>query len=212
MEKELATPQHYPLTLNALLAACNQTSNRDPVVTLDEGAVLAALDSLKERRLARVVHSPSNRALKYRQVLHEVFALEPQELAVLAVLLLRGPQTVGELRSRTERMSSFSSLDEVDDVVRRLGEKVEPLAVRLDRQPGQKEGRVAHLLGQGDPVDLPADSTAPTAGSRPDPSGSLGARVAGLEAEVARLRDEIEHLRAALDRSPSVPVPAPESP
>lgn len=203
VEKELTTPQYYPLTLNALVAACNQTSNRSPVLDLDESDVRAAVDSLKERGLARIVHSPSNRALKFRQVLHEVFALEREELAVLGVLFLRGPQTVGELRSRTERMVELTGLDQVDEIVTRLEEKAAPLVVRLARQPGQKEGRIAHLLGAGDPGELPpvvdpvAGVTDPArSGPGPDRVGVLEATVAELTTMVEALRAELEELRA----------------
>src|SRR5437763_13338885 len=113
-EKELATPQYYPLTLNALVNACNQSSNRDPVVDYDDATVSDALASLREKGLARIVHSVHNRAAKYRHVLHEVHGLEPQETSLLCVLLLRGPQTVGELRTRTERLAPFDGLPEVD--------------------------------------------------------------------------------------------------
>lgn len=214
IEKELTTPQYYPLTLNALTAACNQSSNRDPVMQLSEDEVRAAIDALKEKGCARVVHSPSNRALKFRQVIHEVFALEREELAVLGVLMLRGPQTVGELRTRTERAAQFESLDDVERIIDRLGRKVEALVVRVPRQPGQKEGRVAHLLGGPPAAGLPATgamaaaewSVAPPPVA-PPPSGaapveSLAERVADLERQVdelaaalAQIQDEVARLR-----------------
>ena len=204
IEKELTTPQYYPLTLNALTAACNQTSNRNPILNLDETVIRTALDDLKDKGLARIVHSPSNRAVKFRQVIHEVFGLTREELAVVGVLMLRGPQTVGELRSRTERMVTFAGLDDVDEVVTRLGEKVEPLAVRVERQPGQKEGRVAHLLGEVDPRDQPT----PDPIGAPDephrhwvdaPTHAESPPVRELEEAVAALRDEVAELRAELD-------------
>lgn len=147
-EKQLTTPQYYPLTLNALVNACNQSSNREPVVSYDEATVERALQRLREKGLARAVLSPGNRAPKYRHLLEEALALVPEELAVMTVLLLRGPQTVGELRTRTERMYAFSSLEEVEATLERLATRhEEPLAERLERQPGQKEPRHAHLLG-----------------------------------------------------------------
>ena len=202
IEKELTTPQYYPLTLNALTAACNQSSNRNPVMNLEDGEIRRTLDALKDKGLARLVHSPSNRALKFRQVIHEVFALERTELAVLGVLMLRGPQTIGELRARTERMCEFASMDDVEEVVTRLGEKVEPLAVRLTRQPGQKEGRVAHLLGDADPQEQPvapsgayANDAEAALPSRPDRVAALEEAVAGLTHDVARLRADLDALR-----------------
>lgn len=147
-EKQLTTPQYYPLTLNALVNACNQTSNRHPVVRYDDATVERALASLRERGLVRTVLSPGNRAPKYRHVLEEQLTLVREELAVTTVLLLRGPQTVGELRTRTERMHPFSSLEEVEAALDRLATRhEEPLARRLERQPGQKEARYEHLLG-----------------------------------------------------------------
>lgn len=208
IEKELTTPQYYPLTLNALTAACNQTSNRDPVMHLGEDEVRAALDALKEKGVARVVHSTSNRALKFRQVIHEVFALERDELAVLGVLLLRGPQTVGELRGRTERAVAFDSLDDVERVIDRLGQKVEPLAVRLPRQPGQKEGRVAHLLS-GSPAEAAPPATHVAVASEPyaplrtdaaAPAPDLAERVAGLEQQVEELTGAVALLYEHIDR------------
>lgn len=147
-EKQLTTPQYYPLTLNALVNACNQTSNRNPVVTYDDATVEAALKGLRDKGLARAVLSPGNRAPKYRHLLDEALALVPEEVAVMTVLLLRGPQTTGELRTRTERMYAFSSLEEVEAALERLATRhEEPLAEKLERQPGQKEARYAHLLG-----------------------------------------------------------------
>lgn len=147
-EKQLTTPQYYPLTLNALVNACNQSSNRDPVVSYDDATVERALQGLRDKGLARAVLSPGNRAPKYRHLLEEALALVPEELAVMTVLLLRGPQTVGELRTRTERMYAFISLEEVEAALERLATRhEEPLVERLERQPGQKEPRHAHLLG-----------------------------------------------------------------
>ena len=147
-EKQLTTPQYYPLTLNALVNACNQTSNRNPVVAYDDMTVERALQGLRDKGLARAVLSPGNRAPKYRHLLDEALPLVPEELAVMTVLLLRGPQTVGELRTRTERMYAFATLEDVEAALERLATRhEEPLAERLERQPGQKEARYAHLLG-----------------------------------------------------------------
>ena len=207
LEKELATPQYYPLTLNALTAACNQTSNRDPVTSYGESDVAGAVSTLREKGVVRVVHSPSNRATKYRHVLEEVWGLDDAHRAVLAVLLLRGPQTIGELRARTERLAPFGSLHEVEEVVRLLGDREEPLARLMARQPGQKEARVAHLLS-----DLPAaaaevaapgvaapgsDGGGPAAATMAGPS--LADRVSALAAEIADLRSVVDQLRTLIE-------------
>src|SRR5437763_76870 len=160
-EKEMATPQYYPLTLNALVNACNQTSNRDPVVDYDDAIVTGALASLREKGLARIVHSVHNRAAKYRHVVHEVHGLEPQDMAVLCVLLLRGSQTVGELRARTERLADFADLAAVEATLDRLAARDDPLVTRLERQPGQKEARFATLLV---PIVLGAEPAPMTTG------------------------------------------------
>lgn len=189
-EKQLATPQYYPLTLNALVSACNQSSNRDPVVSYDDATVERALASLRERGVLRVVHSVHNRATKYRQVLDEVFQLEPGELALLAVLLLRGAQTPGELRARTERMAEFASTAEVEAVLDALAQRDPPLVTRLERRPGQKEARYAHVLG-APAATASEEPAAPAAESSTD-------EVALLRAEVAALRREVEELRGLL--------------
>ena len=186
IEKEHTTPDVYPLTMNGLIAACNQISNRNPVVSYDESTVHAALDSLREKGLTRIVYSTSNRATKYRHVLDEARALEPPEIAILAVMLLRGPQTVGELRTRTERIHAFASLGEVEQVLDRLSRREDgPFVRRLERQPGQKEARFTHLLGESAAVDAPAATAAPPA--------------AGLEDEVRQLRADLDALRAEFD-------------
>ena len=146
-EKQLTTPQQYPLTINALILACNQTSNRDPVVGFDEETVEAALSSLREAGLLRLVHPSHGRsATRYRQVLDERFGLDARSLSILTVLLLRGPQTIGELRTRTDRMADFGSLEDVERELDRLAEGDEPLVGRLPRRPGQKEERWAENL------------------------------------------------------------------
>jgi uncharacterized protein YceH (UPF0502 family) len=195
IEKEMATPDNYPLTMNALLAACNQTSNRHPVLKLDEATVDSALQNLRAGNVVRIVYSRSNRADKFRHVLDEMLALEPADLAILSVLMLRGPQTAGELRTRTERLHAFTSQDDVDEALRRLAGRNEPLVARLERRPGQKESRWAHLLG-GDLAEVLAgddDDEAPTDGSRP----ARVDRVAALEDAVAALRADLDRLEAA---------------
>ena len=159
VEKGLATPQQYPLTINALQSACNQTSNREPVVSYDETTVLAALDELKDHKLVRfVLPSHGRSVVRYRQVLDEALGLDAGQSAILAVLLLRGPQTVGELRIRTERMAKFDSLDEIEHQLEFLGSRQEPLAHNVGRRPGQKEERWATPLVAA--ADTSADSDA----------------------------------------------------
>jgi hypothetical protein len=188
IEKQRTVPDTYPLTLNALVGACNQTSNRWPVVSYDPGTVQRTLDALKGLGYVRFVHpAHGERTTKFRQVVDEKLGLGPDETAVLAVLMLRGPQTVGELRSRTERLHAFDSTAAVQGVLDRLAARPEPLVVALPRALGQKEGRWAHLLAG--PVDVEAVAAArPGAEQAPRRGGSgLEERVAALEARVARL-------------------------
>jgi uncharacterized protein YceH (UPF0502 family) len=208
-EKQLTTPQQYPLTLNALVLACNQSSNRDPVAAYDEATVEQVLWSLKEAGLLRFVHPSRGRsATRYRQVLDERFGLDSRSLSVLTVLVLRGPQTVGELRARTERMADFDSLDGVEAELGRLSSGDDALVRRLPRRPGQKEERWAHLLG-GEPLVPGAISDTGTGAddagvahrsvSRSDDVVSLRADLDGLREEVVRLSDVVEKLRVAFD-------------
>ncbi|HYH50001.1 MAG TPA: YceH family protein [Acidimicrobiia bacterium] len=146
VEKQFTTPDSYPLTENAVVAACNQLSNRNPVVAYDTNTVRVTLTALRQRGLARVIHTPGARVPKHRQILDEALGLSRAEVSLLAVLALRGPQTVGELRTRTERMHEFTSLSEVEEVLEGLASRSEPLVTRLERQPGQKEARYAQLL------------------------------------------------------------------
>src|SRR4051794_9798309 len=132
MEKEAATPEYYPLTLNALVTACNQTSNRDPVVAYEPDTVIEVLDALRARKLARIVHSPSGRAPKYKHVLEEALGLNRPRQAVLTVMMLRGPQTLNELRTRTERLHPFDSTAEVEALLDRMREEDQPLIVRME--------------------------------------------------------------------------------
>ncbi len=192
VEKQVTTPDYYPLTLNALVAACNQISNRDPVVSYDEATVTSALESLREKKLAREVRTAEGRVPKYRHVLNEVLPLRAAEMAVLCVLLLRGPQTVGELRGRTERLYSFSDISYVEATLEALSEhEGGALVVRLPRQSGQKEARWAHLLGGPVEVTELPPPAPPARGARVDEE-----RVARLEQEVATLRQELTELRA----------------
>ncbi|HWR49814.1 MAG TPA: YceH family protein [Bryobacteraceae bacterium] len=187
IEKDLATPEYYPLTRNALVAACNQKNNREPVVAYDEETVESAIDGLRQKHLLAVITGAGLRVPKYRHLIGELYNLGRRELALLCVLMLRGPQTLGELRDRTERMHSFADLEEVEGVLGRLIERTpEPMVTRLPRQPGTKEPRFAHLLGGSAPIEAVAD---------PTPLAPRADRVAALEAEVTRLRSELEELQ-----------------
>jgi uncharacterized protein YceH (UPF0502 family) len=195
VEKEIATPDYYPLSLNGLTNACNQSSNRDPVVSFDEPTVVRGLDSLREKKLAYMVTGAESRVPKYGHRLAESFELTRAETAVLCVLMLRGPQTVGEIRGRTGRMYEFPSLEEADATLQGLVTRTtpHPLVVRLPRQTGLKEQRYAHLLA-GE-VSLPELETA----SRVEPAVVAvrfeNERLARLEAEIVALRAEGAELR-----------------
>lgn len=198
VEKDLTTPDYYPLTLNALTNACNQKSNRDPVVGFEEADVVRALDGLRRKGLALQAHGEGSRVPKYRHSLAEKLHLERDEQAVLAELLLRGPQTVGELRNRAERMAPLPSLEEVERVLGELMERQPPLVVKLPRQPGRKEHRHAHLLC-GEP-ELGNDESVPAPEGATLQVRAENERLAGLESEVANLRSEVAALRAELER------------
>jgi uncharacterized protein len=192
MEKQVATPDQYPLSLNSLVLACNQSTNRDPVVHYGESSVDAALASLRQRGLTRVVHSPSNRVPKHRHVADDVLELDERAQAVLTVMMLRGPQTPGELKGRTERLYPFVDLAAVEATIDELAARAEPLVVRLTRRPGQKETRFAHLLSgpvADDPEIIRSSDDEPAVRVRLDRIGELEARVDALEAEVRRLRE-----------------------
>ena len=195
VEKELTTPDNYPLSMNALLSACNQTSNRYPVVDYDQHTVANALENLKASGLARVVYSKGMRVDKYRHVLHEALHLERPDLSVLCVLMLRGPQTAAEIRTRTERMHAFADQREVEGVLSALGSREPPFVMLLPRQPGQKEQRWAQLLGgQPAPEDVAPVPAAAVAGSGPrsDRLSALEDRIASLEARLEALEEARE--------------------
>ena len=190
MEKEATTPDTYPLTLNALVAACNQSTGRAPVLQLEHREVDAAVRNLKERGLVRFVHpSHGGRSEKYRHVVPEALELAEPERAVLCVLALRGPQTPGELKGRTDRLHTFAHLDDVQRALEALADRPEPLATRLPRRLGQKELRWAHLLS-GEPQDV-EEADRPVLPPRGDRLSELEERVASLEAGMAELRAEL---------------------
>jgi len=152
VEKDLTTPEYYPLSLNALVNACNQTSNRDPVVKYDEPTVKSAVDRLRKYSLVRSIQRADARVMKYMHLMRDAMSLEPPELAAMCVLMLRGPQTVGEIRTRSGRLFEFPSLEEVEATLDTLMTRAEPLVARLPRQPGQKEARFSQLVGGGAPA------------------------------------------------------------
>jgi len=204
IEKEATVPDTYPLTLNALRQACNQSSSRDPVVSYDDLVVQRALDSLKAGGLARFVHPASGeRATKFRHVLHERAGLEPDELAVMSVLMLRGPQTPGELRTRADRQYTFESTGDVEATLGRLAARDEPFVVELPRQAGHHQIRWMHLLGG--PIDVEAFEAA-----RPASASSSWDRIEALVAEVEALRERIERVESALGLTASEPQEPPD--
>jgi uncharacterized protein YceH (UPF0502 family) len=223
-EKQLTTPAQYPLTLNALTLACNQTTSRDPVVTYDERTVEETVTRAKTNGLARFFHPSHGRsALRFGHTLDEALGLDSRQLALLAVLMLRGPQTLAELRARTQRMAEFADTREVESDLDGLVRRDPPLVLRLDRQPGQKEERYVQLLGATPPASTPPSPTDfPPAGLRPtdlrptergpherpatdrpfgevhEPVAPLAAEVADLRAQVIALRRDVDDLRTQL--------------
>jgi uncharacterized protein YceH (UPF0502 family) len=199
LEKQRTTPDQYPLTLNALRLACNQATNRDPVVDYHEETIRGAVARLRRRDWVRFASGQGSRAAKYRHLLDEALKLDHAELAVLTVMLLRGPQTPGELKGRTERLHPFASLAEVEETIERLIER--GLAERVARRPGQKEDRFGQLLGATQGTDPPvARERAPEA---EDATQGTDPSVASLEERVARLEREVAELRARYAASDS---------
>jgi uncharacterized protein YceH (UPF0502 family) len=194
IEKQVTTPEYYPLTLNALTLACNQKNNRHPVTALDEAEVAQALETLREKNLTYVFYGSNSRVPKYKHVMPEIFHLNQPELALMCVLMLRGAQTVGELHSRSSRLYNFSGLEEVEETLNSLTVKEpEPLVIRLPRQPGQKEARIAHLLAGEINIERLAESELPKDAG----SSKLGAgeRISRLERQVESLDAEMKGLR-----------------
>jgi uncharacterized protein len=195
IEKEITTPDYYPLSLNALVNACNQKNNREPVMSLNEDAVRSSLVSLQEKRLAGPASGADSRVTKYEHRIQEVFNLTRAEIAVMDVLLLRGPQTPGELRGRGERMYRFEELSDVQATLQRLIERDPPLVKMLARQPGTKESRYAHLLsGDVQGWEAPA-GTGALVGDEVADAG----RITKLEGEVAELRREVAELKLQVE-------------
>jgi uncharacterized protein YceH (UPF0502 family) len=196
VEKQRTTPDQYPLTLNSLRLACNQSTNRDPVVDYDEGTVRAALDRLGRRKWTTLASWSTARSVKYKHVLDQALGLDPAQLSLLTVLMLRGPQTPGELRTRTERMYQFDSGEALDRTLRELIER--ELVAALPRRPGERGQRYTHLLATGDEEAIespPAPAEEPV---RRSYDGELGERVGRLEAELEAVRAELRALREEL--------------
>jgi uncharacterized protein len=194
LEKQITTPEYYPLSLNALTNACNQLTNRDPVVSFEEPTVVRALDGLRDKRLATLFNGAESRVAKYKHSLADVILLTPAEVALLCVLMLRGPQTLGELRTRAERLFAFDNLGEVEAGLNALATRQpQPLVAKLPRQPGTKEARYAHLLSGLVELTAPGKSVPvepATAAVRAD-----NERIAALEQEAAELRRELAELK-----------------
>ena len=196
VEKDITTPDYYPLSLNALINACNQKNNREPVTNFDEETVRLALRNLSDKRLAGPAGGADGRVTKYEHRLQEVFNFTRPETAILCVLLLRGPQTPGELRGRTERMHRFEDLDEVLSGLQQLMRREPPLAKALGRRPGTKEIRYAHLLsGDVEAWEPPAEAASSSGSADAERLIQLEEKVAALQAEVAELKQQIAEFR-----------------
>ncbi len=193
IEKQITTPEYYPLTLNALTLACNQKNNRNPVTSFDETTVAEAVESLRVKNLTYVFYGSSSRVPKYKHVMPEIFHLSHQELSLMCLLMLRGPQTVGEMHGRGARLYDFRGLEEVEETLNLLIAKdPEPLVIRLPRQPGQKEARFAHLL-TGE-IDIEAAGEIQTTKDGGGGRQASGERISRLEQEVERLSGEMQSL------------------
>lgn len=191
VEKQVTTPEYYPLTLNSLTAACNQKNNRQPVTSYSEEQVAQALETLREKNLTYVFYGSTSRVPKYKHVAIEVLQLNPAELALMCALMLRGPQTPGELRGNASRLYDFSGLEEIEQTLNGLmSRESEPLVARLPRQAGQKEVRFAHLLNGEISTDSPAESPSPRRAYSPVPD-----RVLLLEQEVTSLKTQVQELQ-----------------
>ena len=201
VEKQVTTPEYYPLTLNSLTLACNQKNNRTPVTSYDETTVAQALETLREKNLAYVFYGSTSRVPKYKHVLPEVMHLSAPELALICVLLLRGPQTTGELATRAFRLHEFSGLEEVESTLNSLiSREPDPLVKRLPRQPGQKEARFAHLLSGEPSIEAFTDTAAPVSVGRrktgePERVEKLEQDVLTLTAEVLKLQQQFEEFK-----------------
>lgn len=187
VEKQLTTPEYYPLTLNALVAACNQKTNREPVTNYDEQSISRSLEDLRDKNIVYVFYGSTSRVPKYKHIMPQVYELEPSETAVMCVLMLRGPQTIGEIRERTSRLYDFRDLNDVNETLEALQKREEPLIVRLERAPGQKEARYAQLLC--------GEVTSYTPPERVSRGAANDERVEKLEQELESLKSELSAFR-----------------
>ncbi len=199
VEKEITTPEYYPLSLNALMNACNQKSNREPVMTLDEDAVRSAIRSLNDLGLSRFASSADSRVGKYEHRLNETFNFHRHEIAILCVLMLRGPQTPGELRTRTERMYAFEDLESVHNALNLLAKREPPLVQVLPRQPGTKEARYVHLLSPVVETHTPSGEQPAARESSADRGAAMQAEIEALRAQVADLQQQFAAFRKQFD-------------
>lgn len=198
VEKEMTTPDYYPMTLNSLITACNQSSNRSPVVDYDETTVTRGVTSLQDVRLCRAVHRPGQRTVKYRHAMDEMLHTDREQAAVLAVLMLRGAQTLGEVRTRTVRYHDFPDLGSVHEVLDGLAARNLALVERLERRPGEKEARWRHLLGSRNSTSVAAVTPAPEVDTATPPTSEASAVPDDTEARVARLESQIARIAAEL--------------
>lgn len=192
VEKQLTTPEYYPLTLNALVAACNQKTNREPVTNYGESDIERALDVLRDKNLVYVFYGSGSRVPKYKHLLPNVYELDTRETALVSVLMLRGAQTVGELNQRTGRLYEFSGLNEISETLDGLAKREDPIVFRLEPQPGQKEARYAHLLSGAIDIESYARESAIAQIPRAD-------RIAELEKEIENLKNEFNSFREAFE-------------
>ena len=188
VEKEFTTPDYYPLTLNSLVAACNQKSNRNPVVLFEEAAVERGLEALRKKGLVQTIHIPGSRTAKYKHSFMEEFSLISNEAAILCELMLRGPQTLGELRTHAGRMYEFKGLQEIDEILRDLMDREPAMVLKLQREPGKREERYMHML-----------SGTPEVKEREPQAEDENPRITKLEKEVSDLRDELAALRSSFE-------------
>ena len=194
IEKQVTTPEYYPLTINALTLACNQKNNRHPVTSYTENQVQEAVERLREKNLAYVFYGSTSRVPKYKHVMPEVMHLSHPEVALMCVLMLRGAQTLGELRGNASRLHDFPGLEEVEQTLNALISRDEPLVARLPRQPGQKEGRFAHLLSGEINLEALAESER-VAAAAPSRRSNLEEKIEALTAEVASLKEQFEQFK-----------------
>ena len=196
IEKQLTTPEYYPLTLNALVQACNQKTNREPVTNYDEQTVTRALDDLRDKNIVYVFYGSTSRVPKYKHILPDVLELEPSETAVMCVLMLRGPQTIGELRERTGRLYDFRDLNDVNETLEALMKREEPLVTRLERAPGQSAERYAHLLCGAVTSYTPPERLSRSGGAANDERvEKLEGEIESLKTELAAFRQEFEDFK-----------------